>query len=132
MKIAVVFLVVAFSSCFVRPGCARAEDAPVLLQMLGGLICDYKLAQISADQNAAKFLAFLQQVNVMLAKVGCSINNLLGTHVTINLQNAEALADQVANVLFQFMNDKSLINNIRILGCEALADVIANVDKVLV
>ncbi|XP_053319624.1 uncharacterized protein LOC128491334 [Spea bombifrons] len=158
MKVAVVFLLVALSGCFdaasvPQTNCLQQllqEDAPLLLQELGSLICDYKVAQ--AKQNAAMFLAFLQQVNALLAKVGCSINNILGTHVTINLQNAEALGDQVANVLFQFLqnilekvvnvlddvpfmgdivNDKTLIQDIRVLGCEVLADLIADVDKVL-
>ncbi|MEE6517474.1 hypothetical protein FKM82_027688 [Ascaphus truei] len=116
------------------------KDASVLLQNLGNLLCNYKVAQ--KEQNIAMFIAFLNQVNNVLKEVGCSLNNLLGTKVVINSQDAEQLADQVALILFQFveniiakvvkvLNDVPLTEDIRDLACGVLEDVLAKVSRVL-
>ncbi|KAG8439311.1 hypothetical protein GDO86_005509 [Hymenochirus boettgeri] len=77
------------------------NDAPVLLEKLGNLLCSYQVAQ--KEQNIALFMDFLKQVNNILEEVGCSLSNIIGTKVVVTAQNAEQLADQVAVVLFQFV-----------------------------
>ncbi|KAM4037042.1 uncharacterized protein ACNLHF_015835 [Anomaloglossus baeobatrachus] len=158
MKIAVVFLIAAFASSFeaiqvTQYNCLEQlfkQDAPVLLQSLATLLCDYKLAK--SQQNAELFEQFLIKVNTLLEKVGCTIDNILGTHVTITLQDAEQLGDNVANILFGFvesiiakvtkvlddipflgdiLNDKPLSQDIRVVSCGVLVDVITDLDKVL-
>lgn len=158
MKIAVVFILAALCSSYdaaavSEPNCLVQlfqEDAPLLLQNLVTLLCDYKVAQKS--QNAALFQAFLQQVNALLGKVGCTIDNILGTKVTVTLQNAEAIGDDVAIVLFGYLdgiiakvvkivneipflddivNDQNLITSLQNTACGVMEAVIADVDKVL-
>ncbi|CAH2277260.1 Hypothetical predicted protein [Pelobates cultripes] len=64
------------------------KDAPALLQNLGNLLCDYRVAQ--KEQNIALFMNFLNQVENILV---------------VTAQNAEYLSEQVAIVLFQFVED---------------------------
>ncbi|KAG8578589.1 hypothetical protein GDO81_010547 [Engystomops pustulosus] len=109
MKVAVVFLIAAFASSFEAASVTRyncleqlfKNDAPLLLQSMATLLCDYKLAK--SQQNAELFEQFLIKVNALLEKVGCTIDNILGTNVTITLQDAEQLGDNVANILFGFL-----------------------------
>ncbi|XP_077326013.1 uncharacterized protein LOC143960894 [Lithobates pipiens] len=158
MKIAVVFLVAALTSSFDAASVSQynclellfKEDAPAVLQSIATLLCDYKTAK--AQQNALLFENFLQKVNALLEKVGCTIDNILGTQVTITLQDAEQIGDQVANVLFGFvdsiiakvmkilddipflgdiLNDKPLNTDIRDVSCEIMVGVITDLDKVL-
>uniref|UniRef100_A0A803JQK9 Uncharacterized LOC116409722 n=1 Tax=Xenopus tropicalis TaxID=8364 RepID=A0A803JQK9_XENTR len=158
MKIAVIFLIIGLSSCYNAASVSKTDcleqlllkDTPVLLQTLGILLCNYKVAQ--KQQNGEMFLDFLNQVNVLLGKVGCTINTLLGTHVTLNVSNAEQIADEVAAVLFQFLqgliakamkilseipfigdlvNDQALSQDIRIVGCGVLVDILTFADKVM-
>ncbi|KAE8614786.1 hypothetical protein XENTR_v10008308, partial [Xenopus tropicalis] len=158
MKIAVVFLIAAVSSCFDAASVPQGncfqqllqDDAPLLLEKLSELLCNYKLAQ--KQQNNALFLAFINEVNVLLGKVGCTINNILGINVTPTLNNAETIADQLAASMFQYLetliakatkyledipiignilNDKILTQDIRNVGCGVLADIITEVDKIL-
>uniref|UniRef100_A0A803JXW1 Uncharacterized XB5861580 n=1 Tax=Xenopus tropicalis TaxID=8364 RepID=A0A803JXW1_XENTR len=133
--------------CFVK---LLKDDAPLLLEKLSELLCNYKLAQ--KQQNNALFLAFINEVNVLLGKVGCTINNILGINVTPTLNNAETIADQLAASMFQYLetliakatkyledipiignilNDKILTQDIRNVGCGVLADIITEVDKIL-
>ncbi|XP_073476653.1 uncharacterized protein [Aquarana catesbeiana] len=95
------------------------KDAPALLQNLGTLLCNYRVAQ--REQNVAYFMSFLEQVDNILKQVGCSLNNLLGFKVTINAANAENLAKEVSLILFQFMQDiiervMKILEEIPILG----------------
>ncbi|OCT88644.1 uncharacterized protein LOC108710580 [Xenopus laevis] len=127
------------------------NDAPLLLEKLGTLLCNYKVAQ--QEQNIALFMDFLNQVNSVLKKVGCSLNNIIGRKVVITSQNAEQLADQVAIVLFQFVediisrvmkiledlpiirdfvNDVPLTQDLRNVACGVMEHVIAKVTKILV
>ncbi|OCT88641.1 hypothetical protein XELAEV_18017271mg [Xenopus laevis] len=158
MKIAVVFLIAALSSCFnaatvPQGNCLQQlleDDAPLLLEKLSQLLCNYKVAQ--QQKNNALFLAFINEVNVLLEKVGCTINNIIGINVTPTINNAEAIADQIATALFQYLegliakvskilqnipiigsilNDKILVQDIQNVGCGVLADIISEVDKIL-
>ncbi|XP_068128962.1 uncharacterized protein [Hyperolius riggenbachi] len=158
MKLAIVFLLAALTSSFDAASVSQynclellfKQDAPALLQSVATLLCDYKVAK--AQQNAALFEAFLLKVNALLEKVGCTIDNILGTHVTITLQDAEQIGDQVANILFGFvdsviakvmkilddipflgdiLNDKPLSTDIRDASCEIMVGVITDLDKVL-
>ncbi|XP_075062094.1 uncharacterized protein LOC142150808 [Mixophyes fleayi] len=116
------------------------KDAPALLQNLGNLLCNYRVAQ--KEQNAAYFISFLEQVENVLKQVGCSLNNLLGTKVVINAQNAENLANKVAVILFQFLediiarvmkilNDVPLTEDVRDLTCGLLESVLGKIARIL-
>ncbi|XP_077117253.1 uncharacterized protein LOC143773783 [Ranitomeya variabilis] len=158
MKIAVVFILAALcglqdAASLPQGNCLDQlfqDDAPVLLQTLTTLLCKYKIAQ--ASNNAVLFQAFLEEVNVLLGKVGCTIDNILGTKVTLTLQNAEQIGDQVAQNLFgfvdaqiakvtQILNDipylgeilqeKNLISDIQNVSCRVMEEVMSELDKVL-
>ncbi|KAM4035996.1 uncharacterized protein ACNLHF_015032 isoform 1-T1 [Anomaloglossus baeobatrachus] len=158
MKIAVVFILAALcglqdAASVPQTNCLEQlfqDDAPVLLQTLATLLCKYKIAQ--ASNNAVLFQAFLEEVNVLLAKVGCTIDNILGTKVTLTLQNAEQIGDQVAQTLFSFVDgliakvtkvlddvpflgeilqDKNLVGDIQDVSCGVMEVVMAELDKIL-
>ncbi|KAG8578588.1 hypothetical protein GDO81_010546 [Engystomops pustulosus] len=158
MKIAVIFVLAALcglqdAAILPQDNCLEQlfkDDAPVLLQDLASLLCKYKIAQ--ASNNAVLFQTFLEEVNVLLGKVGCTIDNILGTHVTVTLQNAEQIGDQVAQSLFAFvdsliakvtkilndipflnelLNDKNLITDIQDVSCGVMEVVMTELDKVL-
>uniref|UniRef100_A0A803KA44 Uncharacterized XB5861580 n=1 Tax=Xenopus tropicalis TaxID=8364 RepID=A0A803KA44_XENTR len=105
------------------------------------------------EQNIALFMDFLNQVNNVLKQVGCSLNNVLGRKVVITAQNAEQLADQVAIVMFQFVediiagvmkvmedipivrdfvNDVPLTQDLRNVACGVLEHIIGKITKILV
>ncbi|XP_040200432.1 alpha/beta-gliadin-like [Rana temporaria] len=126
------------------------KDAPALLQNLGTLLCNYRVAQ--REQNVAYFMSFLEQVDNILKQVGCSLNNLLGFNVKINAANAENLAKEVSLILFQFMediiervmkilaeipilgdfvNDIPLTKDVRDLACSVLQHYLNDIIKVL-
>ncbi|KAE8614790.1 hypothetical protein XENTR_v10008311 [Xenopus tropicalis] len=134
--------------CFVK---LLKNDAPLLLEKIGTLLCNYKVAQ--QEQNIALFMDFLNQVNNVLKQVGCSLNNVLGRKVVITAQNAEQLADQVAIVMFQFVediiagvmkvmedipivrdfvNDVPLTQDLRNVACGVLEHIIGKITKILV
>ncbi|KAM3924803.1 uncharacterized protein RB166_008158 [Leptodactylus fuscus] len=126
-------------------------DIPITIKSCFPYI-NINLTTFQASNNAALFEAFLQEVNVLLGKVGCTIDNILGTHVTVTLQNAEQIGDQVAQTLFsfvdgiiakvtkiladipfldQFLNDKNLLTDIQDVSCGVMEVVMAELDKVL-
>ncbi|KAM4038102.1 uncharacterized protein ACNLHF_016461 isoform 2-T2 [Anomaloglossus baeobatrachus] len=137
MKIAVVFILAALCGL---------QDAASVPQTN----CLEQLFQ--ASNNAVLFQAFLEEVNVLLGKVGCTIDNILGTKVTLTLQNAEQIGDQVAQTLFSFVDgliakvtkvlddvpflgeilqDKNLVGDIQDVSCGVMEVVMAELDKIL-
>ncbi|KAM5171963.1 uncharacterized protein ACMZJ9_004794 [Mantella aurantiaca] len=106
------------------------KDAPALLQNLGTLLCNFRVAQ--KEQNIAYFMSFLEEVDNILKQVGCSLNNLLGFKVVINSADAEGLANEVSIILFQFMEDiiarvMKILEEIPIIG-DFINDVPLNKD----
>ncbi|KAG8439312.1 hypothetical protein GDO86_005510 [Hymenochirus boettgeri] len=112
MKLAAAFILVLISCCFDNSSAANAQtcltqllenDAPAFLQELGDLLCNYQVAKTT--QNQELFMAFLNGVNKVLGGVGCTLDDLLGTNVVPTLKNAEPIADNVAEILFGFLNN---------------------------
>ncbi|KAM4036426.1 uncharacterized protein ACNLHF_015368 [Anomaloglossus baeobatrachus] len=111
MKIPAIFLLAFLASSFdlstgtVQNACLQQllqNDAPKFIQELGNLLCKYQLAKTS--QNQELFMQFLEGVNALLEDGGCTLDSLLGIRVVPTIQNCEQIADQVADILFDFMN----------------------------
>ncbi|MEE6510006.1 hypothetical protein FKM82_028901 [Ascaphus truei] len=119
MKITVAFLLVTLSCYFgksattVQENCLTQlfeKDAPGFVKQLGNLLCNYQLAKKMQNQDI--FIEFLNKVNNILEDVGCTVDDLLGTKVVPTLENAEEIADRVAVILFNFLDDllSSVVN----------------------
>ncbi|XP_077325990.1 uncharacterized protein LOC143960885 [Lithobates pipiens] len=128
MKLAVTFLLLTLTSSLdlsaatIQNTCLIQlfqNDAPQFLQQLGNLLCKYQLAKTT--QNQELFMDFLNEVNTLLEAVGCTLDSLLGIRVVPTLKNCEQIADQVAEILFDFMNN--------ILAC--VADVLKDLPSVV-
>ncbi|XP_072002331.1 uncharacterized protein [Engystomops pustulosus] len=111
MKIAGIFLLATLVSSFdlstgtIQNACLQQllkNDAPQFIQDLGNLLCKYQLAKTS--QNQQLFMEFLDGVNKLLGDVGCTLDSLLGIRVVPTIDNCEEIADQVADILFSFLN----------------------------
>ncbi|KAM3925780.1 uncharacterized protein RB166_008883 [Leptodactylus fuscus] len=111
MKLAAIFLLATLASSFdlsagtIQNACLQEllqNDAPKFIQELGNLLCKYQLAKTS--QNQQLFMEFLDEVNKLLEDVGCTLDSLLGIEVVPTIENCEQIADQVADILFDFLN----------------------------
>ncbi|OCT87699.1 hypothetical protein XELAEV_18021397mg [Xenopus laevis] len=138
MKFAAVFLLVAISCSFETeastvPGNCLASlvenGAPSLIMKLGNLLCKYQ--QAKETQNQSLFIAFISELKVVLAEVGCSMDDLLGTHKETTIDNVAVIADKVALVLFDVMNGLPVTAKFMRVACGTLENLLSKVKSIL-
>ncbi|CAH2277257.1 Hypothetical predicted protein [Pelobates cultripes] len=137
MKITSAFLLVALSCFFETPAATVPTNcltnlvengAPTLVVKLGNLLCKYQ--QAKASQNHLLYVTFLNELGVVLSEVGCTMDDLLGTHVT-TLDNTEIIADKVALVLFDVLNGLPVTTKFMEVACGTLDHLLAKLKSVL-
>uniref|UniRef100_A0A803KFR2 Uncharacterized protein n=1 Tax=Xenopus tropicalis TaxID=8364 RepID=A0A803KFR2_XENTR len=138
MKLAAVFLLVALSCSFetqastVSGNCLASlleNGAPSLILKLGNLLCKYQ--QAKETQNQSLFVAFIGELKVVLAEVGCSMDDLLGKHVETTIDNVVVIADKVALVLFDIMNGLPVTTKFMRVACGTLENLLSKVKSIL-
>ncbi|KAG8578587.1 hypothetical protein GDO81_010545 [Engystomops pustulosus] len=138
MKIASAFLLVALS-CFLDTSSATVpvncltslveNGAPTLIVKLGDLLCKYQQAKLSENQQL--YSNFLDELQVVLNEVGCTMDDLLGIHVVKTMDNVDVIADKVALVIFDVLNGLPLTTKFMEVACGTLEHVLAKLKGIL-
>ncbi|XP_077119023.1 uncharacterized protein LOC143775073 [Ranitomeya variabilis] len=105
------------------------NGAPTLVVKLGNLLCKYQQAKLT--QNQLLYSAFLDELKVVLTEVGCSMDDLLGTHVVTTLDNVDIVADKVALVIFDVLNGLPATARFMEVACGTLENLLAKLKSIL-
>ncbi|KAM3924804.1 uncharacterized protein RB166_008160 [Leptodactylus fuscus] len=127
MKIASAFLLVALS-CFLDTSSATVQGncltelvengAPTLVVKLGNLLCKYQMAKLTENQQL--YASFLDELGVVLKEIGCTMDDLMGTHVVITMDKVQVIADKVALVIFDVLNGLPVTTKFMEVACGTL------------